>query len=258
MSSIPNCSFIDIHSHVLYGLDDGAQTVEQSIAMLEMASAGGTTDIVATPHSDLTYDYQPELIKERLAELREALNGRIRIHQGCDFHLHYDNIQDCLANPDKYTINHQRYLMVEFADSHIPKTTEEVFDCMLRKEITPVITHPERNPILQQRLDDIAKWVMSGCLVQVTAMSFLDRFGKRARRTANELMERKLVHFVASDAHDTERRPPLLGEAYAYVARHYGDVVAGALFRENPKATLTGSYIEIEDPAPKPKRRWLW
>jgi protein-tyrosine phosphatase len=239
-------------------LDDGAKTLDQSVAMLEMAASGGTTDIVGTPHSDLTYRFQPELIAERLVELNAALGGRIHLHSGCDFHLHFDNIQDCLANPTKYTINHQRYLLVEFADQHIAKTTEEVFSRMLYVDITPVITHPERNPLLRQRMDELATWVRAGCLVQVTAQSFLDRFGKQARQAADDLMERRLVHFIASDAHDTADRPPLLAEAFAYVVDRYGPAQATALFSDHPRATLSGQYLEVEDPEPVKKRRWFW
>ena len=226
--------------------------------MLEMAAAGGTTDIVGTPHSDLSYEFQPDVIAQRVGELNAALGGRIRVHHGCDFHLHFDNIQDCLANPAKYTINHKRYLLVEFADANIAKTTEEVFGRMTYVDITPVITHPERNPLLQQRMEDLAQWVRLGCLVQVTAQSFLDRFGKRARHTADELMERRLVHFVASDAHDTEDRIPVLGEAFAYVAERYGADRAIALFSDHPRATLTGQYLEVEEPAEVKKRKWFW
>ena len=258
MSSTRNCSFVDIHSHVLYGLDDGAQTVDESVAMLEMAAQGGTTDIVATPHSDLTYSFHPELVEERVNELNGLLAGKIHVHRGCDFHLHFDNIQDCLGNPTKYTINHQRYLLVEFADTQIAKTTEEVFKRMLYLEITPVITHPERNPLLQQRMEELAGWVRLGCLVQVTAHSFLDRFGKRARRAADQLMERKMVHFVASDAHGVEDRTPLLGEAYAYVAECYGEAKARGIMSDNPRATLTGKYLEVEEPEVVKKKSWFW
>lgn len=258
MSSIPSCSYVDIHSHVLYDLDDGAETFEQSVAMLEMAASGGTSDIVATPHSDLLYRFQPDLVAERIAELNTALGGKIRIHCGCDFHLHYENIQDALQNPTRYTINHGRYLLVEFHNEKIPKTTGEVFRQMLRQEITPIITHPERNPLLRQRMDEIASWVRAGCMVQVTAHAFLDRFGKISRKAADNLMERRMVHFIASDAHNTGGRPPLLGEAFAYVAGRYGLERAQALFSDNPRATLTGNYLEAEDPAPARKKHWFW
>ena len=258
MSSIPSCSYVDIHSHILYGLDDGAQTLEQSVAMLEMAASGGTSDIVATPHSDLTYRFQQDLAAERIAELNSALGRRIHIHCGCDFHLHFDNIQDCLENPARYTINHGPYLLVEFDNRQIARNIDDVFRRMLVLDIRPIITHPERNPLLRQRMDEMANWVRAGCLVQVTAQSFLDRFGATARQAADELMERRMVHFVASDAHDTEHRPPLLGNAFEYVADRYGEAQARALFAEHPRATLTGRYLDVEDPAPAKRKRWFW
>jgi protein-tyrosine phosphatase len=238
-------------------MDDGAKTFEDSVEMLEMAASCGTTDIVGTPHSDLSYQFQPELIAERVCELNAALGGRIRVHHGCDFHLHFDNIQDCLANPAKYTINHQRYLLVEFHNAQIPQTIDDVFGRMTSVDITPVITHPERNPLLQRRMESVANWVRLGCLVQVTAQSFLDRFGKRARQAADELMERRLVHFVASDAHDTRDRTPVLGEAFAYVAARYGEAKAQALFSDHPRTALTGQYLEVEEPA-EVKKRWFF
>jgi protein-tyrosine phosphatase len=239
-------------------MDDGAKTLEDSVEMLEMAASGGTTDIVGTPHSDETYAFQPDLITERLSELNAALAGKIRIHRGCDFNLHFDNIQDCLANPTRYTINHQRYLLVEFDNYHIAKTTADVFHRMLDLDVTPIITHPERNPLLRDRIDEMADWVKSGCLVQVTAQSFLDRFGKPARQISDTLMERRMVHFVASDAHNTYDRPPLLAEAFAYIVDRYGVARGKALFEDNPRATLTGKYLEVEEPVATKKRRWFW
>jgi protein-tyrosine phosphatase len=258
LSSFPNCSFVEIHTHVLYGLDDGAKSFEESVAMLEMAASGGTTDIVGTPHSDLTYSFQPELIAERVNELRAATGTRIRLHHGCDFHLHFDNIQDCLEHPSKYTINHKRYLLVEFDNFQISASTSDLLKRIVDKDLTPIITHPERNPILRKRVEEMAGWVRNGCLVQVTAQSFLDRFGKSARQASDELMERGMVHFVASDAHGTEDRTPLLGEAFAYVVDRYGADRATALFCDNPRATLTGEYLDVEDPCPAKKKRWFW
>ncbi len=103
--------FIDIHSHVLYGLDDGAKTREESVKMLELARAAETTDIVATPHANGQYVFNPELIDERIAELSAHVD--IRIHRGCDFRLQFDNVEDALAHPEKYTINHNGHLLVE-------------------------------------------------------------------------------------------------------------------------------------------------
>src|SRR5215469_3099821 len=124
-------SMVDIHSHIVFGVDDGAQTIEDSVAMLEMAAGAGTTDIVATPHSDLKYTYDAELIKQRIAEMQARVGDKIRIHKGCDFHLFYDNIENCKEDKSRFTINGHRYLMVEFADTAIPKTIANIFRDMV-------------------------------------------------------------------------------------------------------------------------------
>jgi len=216
--------------------------------MLEIASAGGTTDIVATPHSDLKFHFQPKLVAERVAEIQERMGDRIRVHRGCDFHLFFDNIRNCLADRSNYTINGKRYLMVEFADSSIPKSIDDVFASFLRKDITPVITHPERNALLMGRMGDLVKWVRSGCLIQVTGASFTGRFGKSAEANARKLMDQKLVHFVASDAHDTEWRPPDLRAARDIVTDGWGGETAKRLFETYPRIALTDEYIDCEDP----------
>ena len=251
---------VDIHSHILPGLDDGAASFDESLAMLRMAAEQGTTDIVATPHANNEYKFEPEIIGERIAELAQAVEGAIRIHCGCDFHLSYDNIEDALRHPAKYAINHKRYILVEFSDFLIPKTTGEVFGRMQALGLIPVITHPERNQLLQGRLPQLEEWTAAGCLLQVTAQSFLGRFGKRAKTFSDLLLSRGLVHVVASDAHDTTQRPPVLREAYDYVAKQCGDEWAQKLFVKNPAATLTGESIESAPAEPPRMKKWykLW
>ena len=148
--------------------------------MVRMAAEHGTTDLVATPHANPNYRFDPRIVQERLAEVAEASGNALRLHSGCDFHLSYDNIQDAIDNPRKYTINHLRYLMVEFSDLLIFNNTAEIFSRLEEAGMTPVITHPERNSLLRQRVDQIAAWVESGACVQVTAQSLLGVFGRRA------------------------------------------------------------------------------
>src|SRR6266700_1436516 len=105
---------VDIHSHILWGLDDGAETFEESIAMLELAAASGTTDIVATPHANSRYRYQPDVVDQRIVEAAASVSGKLRIHRGCDFHLSFDNVQDAMENPSKYAIKGGSYILVEF------------------------------------------------------------------------------------------------------------------------------------------------
>jgi len=225
--------------------------------MLRLAAGSGTTDIVASPHANHEYRFDPDLISARIADLRRSVDGAIRIHQGCDFHLSYDNIQDALKNPHKYAINHKNYVLVEFSDLLIPKTTDDVFYQMQAAGMRPIITHPERNMLLQQRLDKLKAWVESGCLLQVTGGSLLSRFGKQAKAFADRLMKEGLVHIVASDAHDTKHRPPSLKEAWEYVARTYGPERAEKLFHTNPAAVLTGDPVDSSPEMDRPRKKWF-
>jgi len=245
---------VDIHSHILHGIDDGPETLEDSLVMLETAARSGTTDIVGTPHANTAFTFKPDLVERKIAELRGA-NSSIRIHTGCDLHLTYDNIQDALSNPAKYTINHKQYLLVEFSNLVIFQGTDQVFDRMREAGMRPIITHPERNALLQQRLPKLEQWVRNGCLIQVTAQSFLGRFGRHARQFAETLVQRGLVHFVASDAHDVKDRTTRLDEAFADFADRFGRPLAEKVFTENPRAVIEGMHLDhlMEPPA---ARKW--
>jgi tyrosine-protein phosphatase YwqE len=194
--------------------------------------------------------------KAAVSALEAATSGALELSTGCDFHLSYDNIQDAIANPRKYTINGGNYLLVEFSDLLIPRTTDDVFYQMQSAGMIPNITHPERNMLLQKRLDKLEDWAKSGCLVQVTALSLLGRFGKQANAFADLLLERDLVHIVASDAHDTKYRPPSLKDAYDYVSKRYGPDRAERLFAKNPGAVITGTPIETYYEPPAPVKKW--
>jgi protein-tyrosine phosphatase len=247
---------VDIHSHILPGLDDGAQSMEESVEMLAIAAASGTTDIVATPHANGEFRFEPERIQRLFQDLSGRKNVSIRIHLGCDFHLNYDNLLDAINDPAKYTINNHQYLMVELPDLIALAAVKKAINQLIGVGIIPVITHPERNRSLQPELRELERWVAEGARVQVTAQSLLGRFGSAAQHAADSLMSANRVHFIASDAHDCIDRTPDLSEAYKCVSARYGAHRAEALFIHNPKATLRGELLlEVEGPAPKRSRR---
>ena len=108
---------------------------------------------------------------------------------GCDFHMSYDNIQDALDHPDRYSINGRKYVLVEFADTNIPETTtDSLYELNVAKQ-RPIITHPERNPVLQRHPERLATWIRDGALIQVTASSFTGRFGRTAQATAEKFLK---------------------------------------------------------------------
>lgn len=234
---------IDIHSHILYALDDGSPDLETSLAMLKIASETGTTDIVATPHSDSHYEYQPTLVDQRIIELNGLTGSKPRIHRGCDFHLSIDNVQACMRDPTVYTINGAGYLMVEFADFFVPPSTENILKQLMDMGVSPVITHPERNPVLRDSTPRLERWIQSGCLLQVTAQSLTDRFGREAQTAAWNWLRKGMVHVLASDAHDTVHRPPRLDLAYAMISEKLGPEAADMLLVSNPGAILRGEPI---------------
>jgi protein-tyrosine phosphatase len=234
---------VDIHSHVLWGLDDGAATREESLAMLAMAAEAGTTDIVATPHANFQYRYDEGLISERIADLVAAVGGRPKIYRGCDFHLTFENIQDALDNPRKYTVNGGPYLLVEFPHSSL-NGMEVALDALVHRGLVPIMTHPERHPELREMPADFQAWLGKGCLAQITGQSLLGRFGKKAEEAAWEMVARGMAHFVASDAHGPTDRTPRLDEAMAAVAGTAGRECAERLFLTNPAAVIAGQPIQ--------------
>jgi len=251
---------IDIHSHILPGLDDGSPDLAESVAMARLAAEAGTTDIVASPHSDLQFAFDPAVVERKIAEVMEATGGVVRIHYGCDFHVHYENVQNALASPAKYAINHKNYLLVELSELLNVKTADDILGRLLGAGLVPIITHPERNGVLQSHVQRLDHWVLDGCCLQVTAQSLLGRFGRKARAFSQELLKRGLVHFVASDGHDCKNRPPRLDDAFAWVRDEHSAALAEQLFTLNPAAALEGKRLpepSDETPGPPKKRWWM-
>jgi protein-tyrosine phosphatase len=231
---------IDIHCHPLPGVDDGAASLEEAVEMCRMAAADGTTHLVATPHSNYTYTFDVELNRRLLAELQASVGEKPKLLLGCDFHLSYDNIQECAQNSRDFTINQTAYLLVELPDQFIPDHISRVYYEIQVAGLKPIITHPERNALLQRKPELLDTWVNNGCLVQVTAQSYTGGFGSRIRKFSERLLEKGLVHFFASDAHDLKRRPPILSRCYQKLEKTMGREVADILMCENPEAVIKG------------------
>ena len=144
---------VDIHTHVLPGLDDGARTLEEGFEMVKLAAATGSTDLVATPHANAQFQFDEHRVGEAFRGLSALSTGVINLYRGCDCHLTLHNLQDALVRPTKYTINRSRYLLVELPDFLGPSVVWEQLKALIHARICPIITHPERNLTLQSNMD---------------------------------------------------------------------------------------------------------
>lgn len=243
---------IDLHHHLLPGLDDGSKTMENSVAMARLAAEDGITHVVCTPHANGQYTFDPAINEGKVAELRAlvaAENIPLTLGLGCDFHLSYDNIQDAKDRPARYAINGLSYVLVEIPDYGLPRGLNEIFYELQLAGLTPILTHPERNPTLQSDPSRLEEWLRGGVLIQVTGDSVRGSMGKSAERLAHKLLADRWVHFLATDAHNTTSRPPRLSEARAIITKKYGPEYAGFLTETNPRAVFEGKpLIEQEEP----------
>jgi protein-tyrosine phosphatase len=229
---------VDIHSHILPMVDDGAKSWEIAVEMVKMAEADGITHMVATPHANYEFDYNRESHAARLAELQAKVGSGIELILGCDFHLSCDNVDDAMKNTGRYTIGTTRYLVIELSDLLVPSQIPNQLLQLTSRGLTPILTHPERNPVLQGKPDHVREWAEMGMLVQLTANAFSGKWGKGVQKLANAFAEKGLVHVLASDAHGTNHRRPVLSEARKAVARSFGDAFATAFVETNPMAII--------------------
>ena len=250
---------VDVHCHILPGLDDGPDNIEVSLAMAESAIADGITHVVATPHSSNEYHFDYSRIRALRDELQGKIGSGLLLATGCDFHLNPENLTALREDSSRFCINQHDYLLVEFNEFSIPPSMDQTLHEIQLLGLRPVITHPERNAILRTQTERIAKWVRLGCRVQVTAGSLLGVFGTGAKKDAWRWLGDGLVHIVASDAHNTRSRSLRLRPAFDLVREQFGEEKARALFVENPMAAFEGRELphvpELSEGIEHPRRK---
>lgn len=252
---------IDLHCHILPGLDDGAQTLDEALAMARIAVADGITDIVATPHThNGLYMNKAEDILQAVSHLQEALNREgipIRIHPGSEVHIQVELLENILSGETLTYGNHRKYVLLELPTLNLPRFMEQLLYELNVAGITPIIAHPERNLLLRENPELLANWVRHDAIAQLTAGSLLGLLGDRAKKAAEFMVKRRLIHMIASDGHNTVRRRPELVEAYRVVEKLMSKEEV-QIYRFNTKAILRGENCTVLEPLYNKKKKWIF
>lgn len=235
---------IDLHCHLLPGMDDGPQDLEMSLEMARIAVADGITRIVATPHYSHTSRTLRTEIMSGVKQLQEALQASgidLSVSAGAEIALTPEIFRAVLER-DLITLYGSRYFLLELPDL-LPPVLETFMFKARTSGYVPVISHPERNYSLLVSKEKLQRLRDAGALFQVTAMSITGEFDEQVQRYAQMMLTGGYVDFVASDGHDTSYRLPRLSAARAEVRRLVGEAACDRIFRENPQYVLEDREI---------------
>lgn len=206
---------IDIHSHILYGVDDGPKDAEEAISMLEQAVNEGISQIISTSHSfHPQYNVSSSVVTQQVAHLQEQLNTRnipLQIHCGQEVRL-VENIVALLEKGEILTLANSDYLLLELPSSTVPNYTKRVINQLQEQGITPIIAHPERNKAIAEKPSRLEALLREGAVAQITAGSLAGHFGSSIQKISLDLVKANLVHTYGSDAHNLTTRPFLFDE----------------------------------------------
>lgn len=251
-------SFVDIHCHLLPGIDDGAADWDATLAMAQMAVADGMHTIIATPHQQGNFAAnRGDDIRRRTAELQQVLNQSgipLTVLPGADVRIE-DGMIERLASGEVLTLaDRRRHVLLELPhELYFP--LEPLLVQLKRHGMDGILSHPERNRGILSRPELIGPLIGEGCLMQVTAGSLMGTFGPESQRLAKWMLQSGLIHFLATDAHSPVKRRPLMQRAYQRVAGLAGEATARRLCIENPARVARGESVPADLPTPQPSSK---
>ena len=250
---------IDLHCHILPGVDDGAQTLEDSLAMAEKAISQGITHILCTPHhNNGKYKNPKQSVIPRVAQLQEELDQRqlpLTVLEGQEVRITGDLLEDMSRDEILFTDLEDTYILIEFPTMDIPAYTEQLFFELRGLGKIPVIVHPERNAKFREDPNRLIPFLDMGVLAQLTAPSYVGTFGKSIQKTAKDMVKHNLVQMVASDAHGVTKRNFYLKEAFEAIEKDFGKEKVLAM-QQVAKDLLNGDLIEFPTYTEVKKRKF--
>jgi len=254
---------IDLHCHILPGLDDGAENLEEAVEMAGIAERDGIEKIVATPHFFRNNFVHEDLgiIEERCRELSSALeakNIKVEILSVAEVLISHNLIDEIRKNRSYLVLNQSSYMFVEFPSEHVFSGVKELFFELMSEGIMPIIAHPERNSVFARNPSFLYELVQMGVLTQANSGSFSGIYGSKAEEAVFRFLELNLIHFIGSDGHNRRSLVPRLSEAVKRAEIVLGKKEAKALVKDNPKAVLEDREIpylpEVLNPAERERK----
>lgn len=245
---------IDVHCHILPEVDDGAESMQQAINMAKIAQEEGISKMIATPHyhPEFKYEKGEELkrIRERFKKELKENNIDIEIYLGNEIYFTYD-LMDKISELDFYCLNDSKYILIEFPPNNFPSNLCNIVYELKQQGYTPVLAHVERYMQIHEDPEIIYDCIKTGAIIQINSSSLIGKQGKEIQRFCNLLIGRNMVHLVATDAHSSQRRRPMMKDAYQYIEKKYSKEIADNLFINNAQCILDNKEIIIEEPFEK-------
>lgn len=253
---------IDLHCHILPGIDDGAKSFEEALEMARIAEEDGIEIIVATPHL-FRENYGNEdfgEIKRKIKKLNQVLRQNrvnVKILNGAEVHISHNLIEEIKKNRENLVLNQSSFMFVEFPSDHVFRDVKNLFFELMSEEITPIIAHPERNTVFTHNPSLLFDLIQMGGLSQANSGSFLGLYGSKSKESALNFLELNLIHFLASDGHNAELMAPRLSSAIRMIVSRIGEEKAYFLVRDNPRAVIEDrdipGFFDPIDPKTKEK-----
>ncbi len=241
---------IDIHSHIIPGVDDGSRDMETSIALLQMAAENGTTDIIATPHViDVSTTLTWDAIRRHVEALQKEADAReipIRIYPGAETELNWDLLELIREDHSAFCLAGSRYCLMELPSLMLPPNLEDMIYELQLMDIVPVLAHPERQMQLMHEPEKLLKLLQQGCVAQSNGGSLTGVFGPKAHEKVHMLIDHQMIAFMGSDAHNLRHRTTNLKDAREKLVKHWGEATATELLETKPRYILENKELPPE------------
>ncbi|QCR31881.1 tyrosine-protein phosphatase [Lysinibacillus sp. SGAir0095] len=249
---------IDMHSHVLWNVDDGPKTQEESMQLLEQAAREGITDLISTSHSHHPqFNAKFDIVTEQIEQLQQELTNRhipLTLYTGHEVRLN-EKLMNLIQQGEVHRLANSSYLLLELPSSHVPTYTKNIINALAVEGITPIIAHPERNKGIAEKPERLERLIREGAVAQITAGSLAGQFGKSIQKLSLDLVRANLVHTYGSDVHNLTTRPFLFEKGLDYLEKKK-ELDSVDMLLQNNKSIIYNEPFVLFEPEEVKIRKW--